>query len=333
MRKLFIGLLLAATAASPAIAGKGNHGGGHGNHGNGQGNHGGGKQHGNPHQGGKQHRGGGNPHADRGGGGKHGGRAVAFARPANHGNWGGHGPRAERRWERPMPIRVARFDDKQARKHWKREAKEERKFARQWERRERFRPAERIVRVERYRPTRVVRYVEPPIVRYVQPRAVRYVERTPVRYVTHSYAPVYYQEPVQAWNSPYWDDGYDDYAPVRRYAPVRAYRPARSYVPASYSYAPTGYWPSSYSPIDPYYRGGGAFGGNDGMLGALLPIVLQSMLGGGLGSGGLGGLTGLYSPDVLPLQQASYAPYAEGYGDTGLASLLLPSLLGNGSLF
>jgi hypothetical protein len=62
------------------------------------------------------------------------------------------------------------------------------------------------------------------------------------------------------------------------------------------------------------------------------------MLGGDLGSslGGLtgyGGLNGLYSPDVLPLQQASYAPYADGYGETGLTSLLLPSLLGSGSLF
>jgi hypothetical protein len=38
---------------------------------------------------------------------------------------------------------------------------------------------------------------------------------------------------------------------------------------------------------------------------------------------------------VLPLQEASYAPYADGYGygGTDLASLLMPSLLGSGSLF
>ena len=323
MRKIFIGLLLAATAASPALAGKGGHGGGHGNpHGGGK--HAGAKPHGNPHGGG------GNPHAAQTLGGKHGGQAIAFAGPANHADRGGHGPRVERQRPHPAQVRVARFDDKQAHKQWKREAREERKVARQWDRRERFRPAERIVRVERYAPPQVVHYVERPVVRYVQPRMVRYVEPRPVRYVTRSYAPVYYQEPT------YWGDDYDDYAPVQRYYQTRYYSPARTYAPASYAYAPTGY-----GPIDPRYQsaGGGLFGGGDGLLGALLPVVLQSMLGGGsLGSGlggltGYGGLTNLYSPDVLPLQQASYAPYADGYGSTDLASLLLPSLLGSGSLF
>jgi hypothetical protein len=324
MRKLLIGLLMAATAASPALAGKGGHGRGHGNQG---GAHEGARPHGNPHQGGNPHRGGGKPHADRADLGRHGGHAVAFARPAIHANKGGHGSRTEHQWLRPMPVRVARFDDKQARKNWKREEKEDRKFARERERRDRFRRAERMVRVERYAPPRIARHAPTRVVRYVEPR--------PAHYMTRSDAPVYYQEPVQIWHSPYWDDGYDDYVPVQRYALVRAYRPAGSPVPASYSYAPTGYWRSSYNPIDPAYRGdyGAAFGGDDGVLGALLPILLQSMLGEGLGSGGLGGLAGLYSPDVLPLQQASYAPYADGYGETGLAPLLLPSLLGNGSLF
>ncbi len=348
MRKIFIGLLLAATAASPALAGKGGHGGGHGNPHGGGGKHAGAQPHGggNPHQGGNPHRGGGNPHAAQARGGKHGGQAIAFARPASHADRGGHGPKAERQRSRPAQVRVVRFDDKQARKQWKREAKVEREVARQWDRRERFRPAERIVRVERYAPprtirrapTQVVRYVERPVVRYVQPRVVRYVEPRPVRYVTRSYAPVYYRQP--AWTPTYWGDDYDDYAPVQRYYQTRYYSPTRYYAPASYRYAPTSYWPDSYSPTDPFYQtsDGGLFGGGDGLLGALLPVVLQSVLGGNLGSGlggltGYGGLTNLYSPDVLPLQQASYAPYADGYGNSDLASLLLPSLLGNGSLF
>ncbi|MBA2919898.1 hypothetical protein GON01_07515 [Sphingomonas sp. MAH-20] len=352
MRKLFIGLLLAATAASPALAGKGGHGGGHGNpHGGGkyagakpQGNpHGGG---GNPHRAGNQHRGGGNPHAMQARGGRHGDQAMAFARPASRADSGGPGFKAERQRPRPAQVRIARFDDSQARKQWKRAAKDERKVVRQLDRRERFRPAERIARVEhhapprtiRYAPTPVVRYVERPAVRHVQPRVVRYVERPPVRYVSRSYAPVY-QQPV--WTPTYWGDGYDDYAPVRRYDQARYYGPTRYDAPASYAYAPTGYWPSGYSPVDPYYGSdyAGLFGrGGDGLLGALLPMVLQSMLGGDLGGslGGLtgyGGLNGLYSPDVLPLQQASYAPYADDFGDTGLTSLLMPSLLGSGSLF
>ena len=326
MRKIFIGLLLAATAASPALAGKGGHGGGHGNHGGGK--HAGG----NPHGGGNP-RHGGNPHGFHGGGGKHGGPAMAFVRPAAHGNRGGHGHEAERRWARPAPVRVARFDDKHARKAWKREAKDERKVARQWQRQPRFLPAERVVRVERhappravrYVPTREVRYVERPVIRYVQPRVIRYVEPRPVRYVTRSYAPVFYRQPVQYAIPVDRADGYYDYASVPRY-PVSSYRPA-----------------TSYSPVDPLYRSnsGGLFGsGSNGLLGALLPVVLQSVIGGDLGGlggygglGGLTGLTGLGSPDVLPLQEASYAPYANGFGNTDLASMLLPSLLGSGSLF
>jgi hypothetical protein len=288
MRKLFIGLLLAATAASPALAGKGGHGGG---------------PKGNPHGGGHPH---GNPHAV----GKHGGPAKVAARPAFHGN--GHVQQAARVNARPAPVRIVRFDAKPPHKAWKREVKAERKFARQW--REHVRPAPQIAAVERHAPQRAIRYAEAPRVRYVQPRVVRYVQPAvvryapaPVRYVTRSYAPVYYQQPLQRY------------------------------------YAPANYWPSSYGAEPSYGSGlGGLFGsGGDGLLGALLPVVLQSVVGGNLGGlgdlGGLGGtsalgsLTGLGTPDVLPLEQASYAPYANsGTGD--LASQL-PSLLGSGSLF
>lgn len=332
MRKLLIGLLLAATAASPALADKGGHGHGGGNHGGG--GHGGPHGSGNPHWGG-----GGNPHSgggnDHGGGWKHAAPAMSFAAPAFRGNRGGHGPQVARGWARPAPFRAARFDDKQARKAWKHEAQDQRKFARAWERQERFRPAKRIVRVERYvpprivryAPPRVVRYVEPPV-RYVQPRVVRYVAPPPVRYVAPiRYAPVYAQPNAGYWPRQY---DYDDYAP--------AY-PATYYRPAAY-YGAADYWPESYSPIDPAYRAGsgGLFGSSgNGLLGALLPIVLQSVIGGNIGGlgtyGSLGGLTSLYSPDVLPLQDASYAPYANELGNTDLASLLLPSLLGSGSIF
>jgi hypothetical protein len=264
MRKALIGLLLAATAASPAFAGKGGHG--HGG-GGGEWKHGGREDRGGWKHGG-EHRGGGWKHA----GDEHRGGGPGWARPAMF----------------AQPVRVVRYDDKWARKQWKREAKEERRWARAAERRERFRPAERIVYVERYAPPRV---------------AARYMEPAPVRYVERSYAPAYYSQP-------------------------------------------TGYWPAEYAPNDYSPLGAGATGlfggGGNGLLGALLPVVLQSVAGGnfglgGLGSGlsGLGGLGGYQSPDIYPLQLASYAPYSSSYGSgtSDLASMLLPSLLGNGSLF
>lgn len=289
MRKIFIGLLLAATAASPALADKGGHGRGHGGH-----------PHGNAHGAGKAH------------GGKHAGPAKKVARTDFHGN--GHAKQAVR--ARSAPIRVVRFEPRHAQKGWKREAKAERKVARQWQKD--VRPARRIVRAEHSAPARVIRYAQAPRIRYVERPAVRYVQPTvvryapaPVRYVSRSYAPDYYQQPIQR------------------------YRSDRS----------ADYWPGSYGVIQPAYDSGvGAlFGsGGNGILGALLPVVLQSVVGGHLGGFGtlgnlgatsaLDSLTGLGTPDVLPLEQASYAPYANG-GTTDLASLLLPSLLGNGSLF
>lgn len=148
-------------------------------------------------------------------------------------------------------------------------------------------------------------------------------------------------------------------APIR-YVQRPVYRDVRYAAPAYYAEAPvrrwTGYetsnWPTSYDRYESGYAnsGSGLFGsGGGGLLGALLPVVLQSVVGGDLGNAGLGGLSGLGSVgglgnvgglgslggygdvSVLPLQQASYAdPYANGTGGLGA---LLPSLLGGGGLF
>jgi len=152
------------------------------------------------------------------------------------------------------------------------------------------------------------------------------------------------------------------YAPVRYAEPVVRYvqprtRIAPGYADSGYDYAPVSYAPASTGLF------GGAGGG--GVLGALLPIVLQSALGGGDlsglggltglggladgGLGGLGGLAGLASPSVIPLDSLGYGadqgfggfagPLASGYvpasyGGGDLSSLLLPALLSQGgSLF
>lgn len=266
MRKVLMGLLLAATAAAPAFADKGGHG------------HGG-------------------RHDERG----HGGWKHGDDGERGRGRWRGedrHG------WDREArvapPVRVVRFDeDKWERKAWKRREKEERRWAREWERHERFRPAQRMVRVEPLiAPRPVIRYAEPVRVRYPQAIVIPAYER-----------------------------------------PLTTY-------PAS---APATYWPGNVSPLAPAYPAAlGLLGNGGGLLGALLPVVLQSGIGnsldlgslgglgglGGLGSltglGGLGALTGSAAPDVYPLDLASYAPYSSNNGD--LVSPLLPVLLGNGSL-
>jgi len=300
MRKLLIGLLLAATAASPALADKGGHG-----HGDGGG--GGGEKHAKGGGHGSWKQGGGNEQ-DHGGSWKH-------APQAWGGREDGRGP--DRAWHREArydaPVRALQADNKRFGKQWKREAKDERRYERAFDRREHFRPVER----------------------YVQLAPQRYGTPRPARYIT-SYGPVYYEVPAQQWSG---------YEPVQAYTGY-GYAPAYSnygYAPATYGQA--GYWPSSnhYSPIDAASQGQGLFGGGNGVVGALLPMLLQSVLGGGVngigGLGGLGSLAGLgglggvndYSPDVYPIRQASYAPYSDNNGD--FASLLLPSLLGSGSLF
>jgi hypothetical protein len=81
------------------------------------------------------------------------------------------------------------------------------------------------------------------------------------------------------------------YAP--RYAERYVRQPVRYYEAASYGYAPTSYAAA------PYGFGQGLFaGGGDGVLGALLPILLSSVIGGDLG-GSLGSLGGLGSVGSL----------------------------------
>ena len=303
MRKALIGLLLAAIATAPALADKGGkgHGSGHGGRpkATAQARHGGGHAL-------REHRQDFRRHVP-------GERPSAFRHPNRH----------ETRFDRP--IRMAR-EDKQARKAWKREIREERGFRKAVaQQQQRFRPAERWARAV------PARYDAPPI--YRRP-AVRY-EQPVIRYRTR---PAYYRPEVR-------------YAqPVIRYAPPRtvlytpayvpSYRAPLAYgyrplddddYPASYDYDPGyGYYGNSYGLSDSGYPGygSGLFGGGEGLMAALTPVLLQSVMGGDLGLGGLGGLTGYDSGiNVLPLQQAGYAPYLSGGSDLG--ALLLPSVLGN----
>lgn len=323
MRKIFIGVLLAATAVSPALADKGGRGGG---------KHGGGKPAAAAHHGG----GGGGKHAWRGGGGSdrsqvafrgHGGgdrgpkgrrsdggdRGVkAYRAPErryavqDRRDWRG-GDRFDRR------VRVDRYDDKPARKAWKQAAKQERRWAKDEAKFARTVARERFVPVERWAPP-VARYYERPVARYYQQ--------------PDYYAPVrYWPAATPVWgyaaSNDWWD--YDDQPLSYGY-----YGDPYAGWPTSYASA----WPTNYD--SPYADTGlGLFGGGDGLLGALLPIVLSSLLGGGdMGLGGLGGLSGLSSPNVLPLDQVGYTdPYAYDSGG-GLSSLLMPALFsGSGGLF
>jgi hypothetical protein len=153
-----------------------------------------------------------------------------------------------------------------------------------WERR---RGAHREWREVQRPVERVVRHAPAP--RYVQ----RYAKR-PVRYLDRStrYSPtVRYAEPVTRYVQSDFrygpaDRGYGSFDDIGGYAPV-------SYAPAALS--------------------GGLFGGGgNGVLGALLPILLSGALGGS-GLGDLGGL-GLTSPTVLPLDQLGYgAPLDAGF--------------------
>ena len=342
MRKAMIGLLLAATAAAPALADKG----GKGHDGSqGQAAHGGG------------------PKAARGGGGHaaqpHAPKQMVQARAPQHfaqprapkqafkaehrgGGWKAargsdyrfaqvqHPQRARQSahrgdWQRrayvQRPTQFVRASDKHAANAWKQAAKQERKFQRAVARQEGFRPA------QRWAAAPAIRYDVRPV--YVRP-VVRYVASPAVRYAP-AYAPVAYAN--YGWADDDWPD-YADYGP--RYAAWgSAYDDWNDddYAPLSYGYPDSdGYWPTSYDAAYAGYPsyGQGLFGGGDGLLGALLPVLLQSIMGSDLG--GLGGLAGLGSDiNVLPLQQASYAPYLSGGND--LTSLLLPSLIGSGSGF
>ena len=344
MRKILMGVLLAATAAAPALADKGGKGGG---------KHGGGKPAAAAHHGGGG--GGGGKHAWRGGGGGGGfdRGQVAFR---GHGGgdrgpkaWrGGGGDRGAKAWRAPerhyavqdrrdwrggdrfdRPVRVVRYDGKHERKAWKQAAKQERRWAKDEAKFVRAVARERYAPVERWAPP-VARYYERPIARYYQQPAYY----APVRYLPAA-APVWGYAASNDWWGADEDWGYD--------AQPLSY----GYYDDPYAGWPTNYasaWPTNYD--SPYAdAGSGLFGGGDGLLGALLPIVLSSVLGGGGdlglgglggigGLGGLGGLTGLSSPSVLPLEQVGYAdPYGYDNGG-GLSSLLTPALFGGGgSLF
>jgi hypothetical protein len=300
MRKLFIGLLLAATAAAPAFADKGGNGGGKGR-GAEQGQGGGKAKHG----GGEGRGGGGAWKQDRGQSFDGGGREF---RPVQARLERGRDRGFDRANRSENAFGFDRREAKQDRKAWKREAKAERRFARVREREIRYRPQERVVQVV-------------PAHEYERRSYVRNADPLPVRYVSGGYSQSHYLQPLQSWTP--------------------------MYQPVSYAQAQSDYWPSNYAESGGSYgNSGGLFGsdsggllggGSGGLLGSLLPIVLQSVMGGGgLGDlGGLGGLTGLGSGvDVLPIDQASYAPYAGLDGD--LTSQLLPSLLargGSGGLF
>jgi hypothetical protein len=201
-----------------------------------------------------------------------------------------------------------RYDAKADRKAWKQVAKQEKrwakdeaKFARTVER-ERFAPAERWV---------------PPMTR----RLDRSFYYAPVRYVPAT---------VPAWGYASMDGRNYDNGSRYDALPLGYGSYDGSYSGWSQNGAST--WPTNYG--SPYAAAGTGLIGSqgNGLLGALLPIVLQSVLGGGdlgLGSlgrlGGLGGLTRLGSPDVLPLDQVGYAhPYSATGGD--LSSTLLDSL-------
>ncbi len=300
MRKILIGMLLTATAVSPALADRGGKGGG---------KHGGGKHAAVQHHGGAV---GGGKHAFRGGGER---GPKAFRAPERR-----FAVQHDREWRRverfDRPVHAVRYDDKPARKAWKQAAKQERRWAKDEAKFARAVARERFVPVERWSPP-IVRSVERPVVRYYRQPAYY----APVRSLP-ALAPAWGYSASQDW----W--GYGD---ERRYDDL----------PVSYGYHddthagwPMDYasaWPTNYG--SPYAQtGAGLFGGaGDGLLGALLPIVLSSVLGGG--DLGLGGLSGLASPAVLPLDQVGYGD-SYGYGtDGGLSSLLLPSALGSGSLF
>lgn len=312
MRKTLTALLAASVAVTPALADKGGKGNGRGGH----------------HKEAKAERGGGKQFRGRGGDERRLSRDHVQARVDYR------------------PVRVVRADrdwndndrSQDRRKFLKERQKERRQFAREArkERREYVREARHDWRNDDVRVERVVHYAPAP----------RYYDR-------QVYVPVRYAPPAVRYVQPRtYYAGYDvrplAYAPAAA-IPYAAAAPWSQSVGTGYGYAPyrqdyDAYWPSSYSPLGADYvaQGGGLFGGGQGgVLGALLPVVVQSLFGGGsLGGlgmlgGGLGGLTGLGGMgaglDVLPLQQAGYA---DPYGSGDLTSLLLPALLSQGgSLF
>lgn len=352
MRRILIGLLLAATAAAPALADKG--GNGHGGRPKGGGGSGWHQQGGGGGlKGGGWNRGGGGgqqraaqaqPRADfgrgTGGGWQHQQRFAQQQQPRFEQRGNRHafaqGPRfddrgkgkGKARWQNdPRPRqaavfrgfddrrdwqRQARFHDKQARKAWKRDLKDERRFQRAFARQDWVPPGHRWDRQPRF-----ARYQQ---AGWYQPR-VNYAPRF-VRYAPVAAVPVYYYaqswSSYQGWNDGGWNSGY---APLGYGYDGYGYDPY-AYGDDYYDYAPAryAYDDGDYSPLD-----GGLLGGGDSMLAALLPVLLQSVMGGSTAFGGLTGYGG--DVNVLPLQQASYAPYL-GDGNE-LSSLLLPSVLGN----
>ncbi|NNM77198.1 hypothetical protein HJG53_09815 [Sphingomonas sp. ID1715] len=263
MRKMMMGLLLAATAAAPALADKGGKGGGHGN------GHGGGKH---AQADFKGH--GGGRHAQQGWS-----RAPAFAdRGAQH-------RRAPpMRWygadSFSRPIRVVRVDDKQARKAWKRELKEERKFARA------------VSRDEFRRPDRWTRVAPQPV----------YYER-PI------YAPVRYAEPVIRYAQPVY---------VRTYA--QPYYPAAYAPSYGYADPYSGYYPAYSSGTGLFGGGNNLLSTLlpivlSGVLGGDLGTGLGGWAG-ATGLAGLGGLSGAGYSDYSAANYGAYDGYAS-YGDYG----------------
>lgn len=322
MRTAMIGLLLAATAAAPALAeGKGKGGGG-----------GGGPKAERAHGGGN---GGGGWKADRGDGGgwkaergNAGGWTVARGgdggrRAERRGAWFGEGGRdafRDARIERAAPaVRFDRKAEKRIEKAWKREPKSERKFVRE------------SVRAERRFARAAPALAAVPVIAYAAPVIV---DRSPWR--GYGDAPVY-------------DDGW---TPAYSYqAPITYARPYGGYADDG----ALGYT-QPYGAVD----GGGLLGGSGGgILGLLLPIVLQSVIGGDTGlGGGLGGLGGALGGLGGGLLGAGHAdpgltvlgggdPYGYGLQPTGyeamiggpadpftqqasLGDALLPALLGGG---
>ncbi len=193
MRKIFIGVLLVATAVSPALADKG---------GRGDGKHGGGKHAAVQHHGG----GGGGKHAFRGGGER---GPKAFRAPERR-----FAVQHDREWRRAervdRPGRVVRYDDKPARKAWKQAGKQERRWAKDEAKFARAVARERFVPVERWSPP-VVRSYERPVVRYDQQPAYY----APVRYLP-ALAPAWGYSASQDWwrdeelplSYGYYDDPY-----------------------------------------------------------------------------------------------------------------------------
>ncbi|HYZ48445.1 MAG TPA: hypothetical protein VE567_06075, partial [Sphingomonas sp.] len=189
-----------------------------------------------------------------------------------------------------------------------------------------YRPVARYIPQPIYRP--VIRYQPQPIYRPM----IRYAAPTVARYAP-IYQPAY--DPTSRWSEGDWWNQADWSDPWAASSAPLAYGYApQDYYPSRYSYVPSdsGYWPADYGPRYDAGYDQGPLGGGDGLLSTLLPALLQSVMGGNFGLDGLGGLTTLGSGfNVLPLQEASIAPYAPS--NTDLTAALLPSLFGSGNLF